>query len=117
MQHTSELDAFKQDIRMWLEMDTVIADLRNNIKQRRLEHRILTQRILAYMNQHGIDYLNTPVGRIRFHMGYIRPPLSQQVMMQRITEYFNDDVIAAQQLRTALLAGRTRTERPVLRRT
>jgi hypothetical protein len=112
---TTEMDAFKQDIRMWFEMDATLRDLRASLRQRRLEHRLLTQRVLAFMAEHGIEYLNTPMGRLRFHVAYIKPPVSQQVLMQRITDFFQNDVIAAQQIRTALLGSRDRTERASLR--
>ena len=113
---TTEMDAFKQDIRMWLEMDATLRALQANVRQRRLEHRLLTQRILAFMAQHGIDDLNTPMGRLRFHVTYVKPPISQHTLLQRITEFFQNDVISAQQIRTALLGSRDRTERTSLRR-
>jgi hypothetical protein len=113
---TTEMDAFKQDLRLWFEMDATIRALQANLRQRRLEHRLLTQRMVAFMAQHGMDDIKSPWGSLRFHVSYVKPPVSQQTLLQRITDFFQNDVIAAQQLRSALLGSRNRTERASLRR-
>lgn len=110
------LESFKHDVRMWIEMDNTLRMLQSNIRERRNEKRILTSRILDFMKEHKIDDLNTPVGRLRFQVRRVKAPLSQQEVLRRISEYYQNDVVALQQLRTAVFTNRDSSDKACIRR-
>jgi hypothetical protein len=110
------LEAFKTDVRAWLETDTALRVLQAGLRQRRAEQRVLAQRVLEFMRRHKIDDLNTPVGRLRFQVTRVRPPLTHSDIIGRISTYYQNDMIAAQQLRTAVFGNRTRVDRTSIRR-
>lgn len=110
------LESFKHDVRMWIEMDNTIRLLQENIRLRRNEKQILTSRILDFMKHHKIDDLNTPVGSLRLQVRRVRAPLSQQEILTRISDYYKNDVIASQQLRTAVFGNRNVSDKASIRR-
>jgi len=110
------LEAFKHDVRMWLEMDNTLRVLQKTMQERRSEKRALTSRVLAFMSLYKIDDLNTPVGRLRYSTTRVKVPLSRQVILDRIAGYYQSDVIAAQQLRVAVFGDRDHAEHMSIRR-
>jgi hypothetical protein len=110
------LEAFKHDVRAWLEMDNTLRVLQQNLRERRAEKRVLTQRVLEFMRRYKIDDLNTPIGRLRFQVSRVKAPLSQQEILDRIANYYQNDVIALQQLRTAVFGNRPVADRTSIRR-
>jgi hypothetical protein len=111
-----ELEAFKADVRIWLEVDTSIRQLREAARERREAKRALTSRILAFMTKHNIEDLSTRSGRLRAQVAYVRSPLSHQVIRSRIDNLYASDAAAAQQLSGILFGNRERSERTSLRR-
>lgn len=110
------LEAFKHDVRIWLELDTSIRVLQANLRERRAEKTLLTQRMLEFMRRYQIDDLNTPMGRLRFQVSKVKAPLSQRSIVDRITRYYSDDVVASQQLRAAVFGNREVSSRASIRR-
>lgn len=110
------LESFKHDVRTWLEMDNTLRALQRNLRERRAEKRVLSQRILEFMRRYKIDDLNTPIGRLRFQVSRVKPPLSQQEILDRIANYYQNDVIALQQLRTAVFGNRPVADKTSIRR-
>jgi hypothetical protein len=112
----ADLEAFKADVRTWLEVDTSIRQLHNAMRERRDAKRALTSRILLFMAEHNIEDLSTRSGRLRAQVAYVRAPLSQQVIRERIDSFYASDAAVAQQLSGVLLGNRERCERTSLRR-
>lgn len=110
------LDAFKADVRTWLETDNSIRLLQASLRERRDAKRALTERILSFMSRYNIEDLSTRDGRLRFQVSYVRAPLSQQAIRARITDFFATDAIAAQELSSAVFGNRERNQRTWLRR-
>ena len=68
------------------------------------------------MQQHKIDDLNTPIGRLRYQVRRVKAPLSQQEIVKRIGDYYKNDVIASQQLRAAVFGRRDMADKASIRR-
>jgi len=92
------LEAFNQDVRTWLEIDGSIRSLQERIRERREAKRCLTERILAFMGRHNIEDLDTRGGRLRFQVSYVRAPLSQQAVRERIDSYCSRSIRSAQRV-------------------
>jgi len=112
----ADLEAFKADVRTWLEVDTSIRQLHDAMRERREAKRSLTSRILLFMAEHNIEDLSTRSGRLRAQVAYVRAPLSHQVIRDRIDSFYASDSAVAQQLSGVLLGNRERCERTSLRR-
>ena len=59
---TTSLESFKNDVRMWMELDNSIRRLQAAIKERREAKKIINARILDFMSKYKIDDLNTREG-------------------------------------------------------
>ena len=110
------LDAFKNDVRTWMELDSSIRRLQAALKDRRAAKKALTERIVQFMGRYNIEDIDTRDGCIRYKMAYVRAPLSQTAIKDRISTYFSTDAQAANELQGALFGNRERAERPCLRR-
>ena len=110
------LDAFKADVRTWLELDNSIRGLQASIRERRNAKRGLTSRVLDFMARYNIEDLSTRDGRLRSKVSYVRAPLSHQAIRTRIDTFFSADAAAAFQLSGAVFGNRERCERTSLRR-
>jgi len=110
------LNDFKHDVRMWLELDNTIRRLQALLKERRHARMMLHERITRFMRDHNIEDLNTRECRLRYHVSYVRSPLSQQVIRDRINAFFQDNAHVAQALQGAVFGTRERKEQRSLRR-
>lgn len=111
-----DLDAFKQDVRTWIELDDSIRRLQAALRERRTARTQLSVRVLQFMSRHNIEDLSTRDTRIRYKVQYVRKPLTQDVIKQRIDTYFGDNKDSAVALHGALFANRERVEKSSLRR-
>jgi hypothetical protein len=110
------LEEFKNDVRMWLELDSSIRQLQASLKERRRAKTVLHQRIMRFMSQHNIEDLNTRECRLRYRISYVRASLSQQAIKERIQSFFETNTTVAQSLQTAIFGARERQERHSLLR-
>ena len=114
-------DRFKADVRTWIEIDTSIRKLGEALRERRTAKRELTKRVLAFMAEQNIDELTTRSGRLRAQVSYVRAPISQQVLRERIEALYpstgpNADADAAANVQKMLLGNREWQERTSLKR-
>ena len=110
------LNEFKNDVRTWMELDNSIRRLQAAIKDRRAAKKLLSDRILQFMSRYNIEDLNTKDGNLRYKVTYVRTPLSQHAIKDRISTYFSANAQVAQEVQGAVFGNRERTERPCLRR-
>ena len=113
------LDAFKADVRTWLELDNTIRPMQAGVRERRNAKRSLTTRVLDFMSRYNIEDLSTRDGRLRFQVSYVRAPLSHGAIRTRIESYYSApgrDVAAGLELSGAVFGNRERCERTSLRR-
>jgi hypothetical protein len=109
------LDDFKSDVRTWLELDNSIRRLQAAIKDRRAAKKQLSERILRFMADHNIEDLDTKDGKLRYRIAFVRTPLSQAVIKERISSYFgvnNDN--AATAMNGVVFGNRARVEKTSL---
>ena len=110
------LDAFKSDVRTWLELDNTVRRLQAALKERRAAKKQLTDRILGFMSRYNIEDLNTREGRLRYQVAVVKAPVTQVGIRDRISNYFSANMPMAQALTQAIFGNRERAERASLRR-
>jgi hypothetical protein len=111
----SELDDFKSDVRTWIETDNSIRRLLVAVKERRAAKKVLSERIMRFMSSHNIEDLDTKDGRIRYKVAFVRTPLTQSTIKERIASFCADNAAAAM-ANGAVFGNRDRGERQVLHR-
>ena len=81
-----ELEDFKNQVRIWLELDNTLRKLKAAVKERQAAKRELTDRILDFMGRYNIEDLNTRDGKLRYKVVSVKEPLTQNVIKSRIKE-------------------------------
>lgn len=112
----ADLRGFKDDVRMWMELDNSIARLRAAAKERQTAKAQVAQRVLGFMSRHNIEDLHTREGRLRYQVSFVRAPLTQRVIRERIAQFYAGDETAAGAVHEAVFGNRVREERASLRR-
>jgi hypothetical protein len=110
------LKDFKNDVRTWLELDNTIRRLQAALRERRAAKTVLHDRMTRFMNEYSIEDLNTRDGRLRYHVTYVRAPLSQQVIRDRINAFFQTNTKISDALQGAVFGARERHEHHSIRR-
>lgn len=84
MPSASALEDFKNQVRIWLELDSSIKLLQQLARERRIYKRQLTDKIIAFMTHHNIEDLTTKEGRLVQRTSHVQRPLSQTTIRQRV---------------------------------
>lgn len=110
------LEAFKSDVRSWIEIDNSVRRLQAAIKERRLAKKQLSERIIDFMARFNIDDLHTRECRLRYHVTYVRNPITYTTIKDRIANFFVANVTMADSLNQAIFGSRDRAQRSSIRR-
>lgn len=81
------LDDFKNQVRMWIEIDNNIRKLKQAARERNVIKKQLTEKILMFMAKYNIEDLNTKDGsRLRYKVTQVKEPLTAQKIKERLTQ-------------------------------
>jgi hypothetical protein len=108
------LEEFRSDVRTWLELDNSIRRLQAALKERRAARKAISNRVLSFMDRYSIDDLTTRECVLRYKVSYVRVPLSQSVIKERISTYFESNKTVAHALNGTLFGNRERKEKTAL---
>lgn len=111
----NELEEFKNQVRLWMELDGSIKQLQQLMRERRLYKGQLTEKILGFMTRYKIDDLNTQNGRLVCKTQYVKKPLTQSLIRQRVETALIDHVNPEKSLAvTSAVFNRDRQQRSSL---
>ncbi|PNH01825.1 Autolysin [Tetrabaena socialis] len=80
------LDEFKSRVKIWLETDNTIKQLQLLVRERKNCKKDLSEQIMAFMVRYNIDDITTKDGRLFHKTAYVKRPLSQSVIRQRVED-------------------------------
>jgi hypothetical protein len=85
------LEEFKHQVKMWIELDNQIKKMMAIVKDKKLVHKELTERILSFMVRYNIEDLNTKDGKLRYKVTRVKPGVKVKEIKQNIQNYFSAD--------------------------
>jgi hypothetical protein len=85
------LEEFKNNVKQWLELDNQLKRLAAASKERRKKKDEINLSILEFMSKFNIEDLNTKDGIIRYRKTFVKEPLSQKTIKNKLEELFKDD--------------------------
>ena len=112
---TALLEEFKNQVKAWWEIDTSIKRLQIAVRERKKAQTVLSEAILRFMQENNIEDLNTRDGMLRYKSSYVKAPLSQKAIKQKLIEQFNHDERAKEAI-TRVFEDRNKIEKVSLRR-
>jgi hypothetical protein len=112
------LEEFKQQVKLWMELDNDVKKMQQTIRQKREVQKTLTEKILGFMRRYNIEDLNTKDGKLRYRVVRVKKPVPQSSIKQRLEDYFDSDPGLKQKVVTAVFgdAQSLVVEKPSLRR-
>jgi competence transcription factor ComK len=79
------LDEFKNQVKMWVEIDNNIRKLKQAARERNVVKKQLTEKILMFMAKYNIEDLNTRDGsRLRYKVSSVKEPLTANKIKERL---------------------------------
>jgi hypothetical protein len=110
------LEEFREYVKKWFELDNTIKRAQEAIRERKKLKDKLSITISAFMCKYDIEDLNTKEGRIRCKVQTVKAPVSQKVVKQRITDFFNNDEKKKSEILSKIYEEREEKEKVSLRR-
>jgi hypothetical protein len=112
------LEEFKQQVKLWMELDNQVKAMQQSIKQKREVQKSMTEKILGFMRRYNIEDLNTKDGKLRYRVVRVKKPVRQSSIKQRLEDYFDSDITLQQKVVTAVFGDEQSlvVEKPSLRR-
>lgn len=94
-QEQTELDDFKNKVRIWMRLDNETKELTNKIrmldnerKQRKKYMNTLGPLIMEFMAKNDIEELNSKDGRLLYKSSFVKVPLTNTVVKTKLYEQF-----------------------------
>lgn len=111
----SELDDFKNQVKIWFEIDNSIKKMQQSIKEHNAAKGVLSNKILHFMAKYSIDDLNTKEGTLRYRVTQVKTPISQSDIKTRLVQNY-DPNLSASELSNRIFDNRQVTEKHSLKR-
>tara|TARA_B100001778_G_C18484079_1_gene581773 strand:- start:29 stop:505 length:477 start_codon:yes stop_codon:yes gene_type:complete len=84
------LDEFKENVKAWTLADNQVKRLNAASKQLKTKKKELNEKILDFMARFNIEDLNTKEGIIRYKKTFVKEPLTQKMIKEKLNEMFKD---------------------------
>jgi hypothetical protein len=114
--NTEHLEVFKQNVKLWIELDNQCKKLSQLAREKKTVQRALTERILTFMTRYNIEDLNTKDGKLRYKVMRVKPTIKQKTIKQKLNEYFSDNPELGEKVMKTVFEEPTPVEKHQLRR-
>lgn len=78
------LEQFKNYVKSWLDADAYIRKAKQLVKEKKKVKNKLSETIMRFMSKYNIEDLNTKEGRIRYKTTYIKKPVTQKELKEKV---------------------------------
>lgn len=109
------LEEFKKNVQNWMTYDNQMKRLAAASKQLKQKKNELNEKILDFMSKYNIEDLNTKEGVIRYKKTYIKQPLTQKLIKERLNDIFKDNETDLERI-NEIFNNREKVEKTSLRR-
>ena len=87
----SEIQFFKEKVKLWLNVDAQIVELQNQIKElKKVRDKELEPEITGFMTTHHVTDLNTENGKLRCQERKIKKGLNKVNIRENLSQYLTD---------------------------
>lgn len=109
------LEEFKKNVQNWMTYDNQMKRLAAASKQLKQKKNELNDKILDFMSKYNIEDLNTKEGVIRYKKTYIKQPLTQKLIKEKLNDMFKDNETDLERI-NEIFNNREKIEKTSLRR-
>ena len=104
------------NIKEWIKMDTDIAQLKNEIKEKNNKKKILTEQLLSTMKTNSIDCFDINGGALVYKKSTIKKPLNAKTILLTLQNYYKNDPQLAENITKHLLENREEQLKETIKR-
>ncbi len=109
------LEEFKKNVQSWILIDNQMKRLAAASKQLKVKKKDMNEKILDFMARYNIEDLNTKEGIIRYKKTYVKEPLTQKLIKEKLNELFKDSDSNLEKI-NEIFNNRGKVEKTSLRR-
>ena len=109
------LEEFKKNVQSWMLIDNQMKRLAAASKQLKVKKNDMNEKILDFMARYNIEDLNTKEGIIRYKKTYVKEPLTQKLIKEKLNELFKDSDTNLEKI-NEIFNNRGKVEKTSLRR-
>lgn len=85
------LEEFKKNVQTWMNYDNQMKRLAAASKLLKTKKKEINEKILDFMARYNIEDLNTKEGIIRYKKTYVKEPLTQKMIKDKLNELFKNN--------------------------
>jgi hypothetical protein len=82
------------NIREWVKIDNEIAQLRNEIKERNIKKKTMTENLVTVMKSNNIDCFDINDGSLVYKKNIVKKPINSKTLLLSLQKYYKDQAIA-----------------------
>jgi hypothetical protein len=103
-------------IKEWIKMDSEIAQLKNEIKERNNKKKLLTQELVTVMKTNTIDCFDINGGALVYKTSKVKKPINGKTLMMTLQNYYKDQPQVAEELTKHILDNREEQIKETIKR-
>jgi hypothetical protein len=103
-------------IKEWIKIDSDILKLKNEIKEKNNNKKILTEQLLNTMKSNSIDCFDINGGALVYKKSTIKKPLNAKTILSTLQNYYKNDPQLAENITKHLLDNREEQLKETIKR-
>ena len=104
------------NIKDWIKMDTEIAELKAQIRERTNKKKTLTENLVTVMKTNKIDCFDINGGQLIYSTTKVKAPLNKNTLMNALLKFYQNDQNQAQKVGDFLMETREEKIKESIRR-
>ena len=104
------------NIREWIKIDTDVAALKNDIKNKLTQKKLLTENLVKVMKTNSIDCFDINGGALVYNKKKTKKSLSGKFLLQQLEKYYKDQPDVAKEVTEHIMSNREETIKEDIRR-
>jgi hypothetical protein len=104
------------NIREWIKIDTDVAALKNDIKNKLSQKKLLTDNLVKVMKTNSIDCFDINGGALVYNKKKTKKSLSGKFLLQQLEQYYKDQPDVAKEVTEHIMNNREETIKEDIRR-
>lgn len=94
------------NIKEWMKIDTELADLNKQMKEKKNKKKILTENLVTVMKTNKIDCFDINGGSLIYKTSKIKKPINGKSLLAALQKYYANDVKTAEDLTKHIMESR-----------
>ena len=109
-------DQLVNNIKEWIKMDSEIAQLKTDIKERNNKKKILTENLVTVMKSNKIDCFDINGGALVYKTSKIKKPINGKSLLVALQNYYKSDSKMAEDIAKHVLDSREEQIKETIKR-